>query len=116
MAVDNPNVVDGMAFDKERNALVMLLTDSFKWVGGVGEDILPEYNHLLMLQEKLNSYISFIEEKQYISNFPEAEVEMSVIEIHFMYDITENCKKFLQTVQQQISELKIKIEAYIGQN
>ena len=31
MAVDNPNIVDGMAIDKDRNALCLLLTDHLAW-------------------------------------------------------------------------------------
>ena len=49
MAIDNPNVIDGMAIDKERNALVLLLTDHLAWEG---EDALSEFDHLKLLQDK----------------------------------------------------------------
>ena len=39
---------------------------------------------------------------------------MAIIEIHFKYDITENCKKFLNTVQNQIGQYGIKIEAGVS--
>lgn len=39
---------------------------------------------------------------------------MAIIEIHFKYDITERCKHFLDTVQNQSGQYGIKIEAHIS--
>ena len=109
MAIDNPNVIDGMAIDKERNILVLLLTDHLAWEG---EEALSEYDHLNLLQDKINSYISFLESEQYKENYPAESFAMAVIEIHFKYSITENCEKFLNAVQNQIGELGIKIKVH----
>lgn len=111
MAVDNPNVVDGVAIDKDRNALCLLLTDHLAWEG---KDALDEYEHLKLLQEKLNAYISFLESGQYKESYPNEEFSMAVIEIHFQYSVTDNCEKFLNTVQNQVGQYEIKIEALIG--
>lgn len=70
MAVDNPNVVDGVAIDKDRNALCLLLTDHLAWEG---KDALDEYEHLKLLQEKLNAYISFLESGQYKESYPNSD-------------------------------------------
>lgn len=106
MAVDETNKVDGLAVDEERNALVLLLSDHLNW-----ED---EYHHLKILQDKINAYIAFVEERQFEVIYPEHDFEMAVIEVHFQYEITENCGKFLQAVQDQIGQMGIKIEALIG--
>ena len=74
MAVDNPNVVDGVAIDKDRNALCLLLTDHLAWEG---KDALDEYEHLKLLQEKLNAYISFLESGQYKESYPNEEFSRS---------------------------------------
>lgn len=110
MAIDNPNVIDGMAIDKDRNALVLLLTDHLVWEG---EDALSEFNHLNLLQDKINAYISFLESGQYKENYPAESFSMAVIEIHFKYSITDNCEKFLNAVQNQIGQSGIKIEARV---
>lgn len=112
MAIDNPNAVDGMAIDKERNALVLLLTDHLAWEG---EDAISELDHLKLLQDKINAYISFLESGQFKENYPDEEFAMAVIETHFNYAITENCKKFLNAVQDQVGQSGIKIEALIGE-
>ena len=110
MAIDNANVIDGMAVDKSKKALCLLLTDHLAWSG---DHALGEYDHLILLQEKINAYICYLETKQYEERYPEEKIETAIIEIHFASDITENCKKFLDTAQNQIRQYGIKIETYI---
>lgn len=111
MAVDNTNVIDGMAIDKERKAICLLLIDHLAWE--YDSNTLSEYDHLILLQEKINSYLSYLEAKQYEEPYPEEEIAMAVIQIHFKYHITHNCEKFLNTVQNQVGQYGIKIEAHI---
>lgn len=109
MAVDNASIIDGMALDTGSKALVLLITDHLPWQG---KDAPSEYDHLLLLQDKLNAYISYLETKQYEAQYSE-EIERAVIEVDFQYDIPENCKKFLNVVQKQVGQHGITIEAHI---
>ena len=111
MAIENANIIDGIGIDKEMNAIRLLLTDHLLWEG---EGELSEYEHLMLLQDKINAYISYLESKQYKKNYPDEEFSMAVIEIHFQHAITDNCEKFLNAVQSQLGEIGIKIEAQIG--
>lgn len=111
MAIDNVNVIDGIAIDKDNKSLYLLLTDHLAWSGN---DALSEYEHLMLLQDKINAYISYLETRQYEEQYSE-EITMAIIEIHFKYDITESCEKFLNTVQNQIGQYGIKIEVHIGE-
>ncbi|MBD5464581.1 MAG: branched-chain amino acid ABC transporter substrate-binding protein [Lachnospiraceae bacterium] len=110
MAIDDVQVIDGVGIDRERKAICLLLTDHLAWKG---DDSLNEYDHLILLQEKINAYISYLESKQYEEQYPSEVFDMAVIEIHFKYDITDNCEKFLNTVQSQVGQYGIKIEAHI---
>lgn len=111
MAVDNANVIDGMAIDKEKNAICLLLTDHLPWNG---DGSMNEHDHLVLLQDKINAYISYLETKQYETIYPETSFDMAVIEICFKYEITQNCEKFLNAVQNQIGQYGILIKAHIG--
>ena len=113
MSIDNTNVIDGMAADKESNSIRLLLTDHLPWEKESEFD-LSEYEHLMLLQNKINAYLSFWESEQYKEHYPDVEVKWVIIEIHFKYEITEDCQKFLQTVQNQLGQYGIKIEAHIG--
>lgn len=114
MAIDNTDTIDGMAYDEESQAVVLLLTDHLSWKHTKETNILKESDHLVLLQDKINAYISFLENGQYMENFSDKEIKMVVIEIHFKYDITENCEKFLNAVQEQIGQYGIMIKARVG--
>ena len=57
MSVVDSTVVDGIALTEDKNGIVLLITDHLDWS--------EEYQHLMTLQEKINTYLGFLEEKQY---------------------------------------------------
>lgn len=111
MAIDNIKIIDGMGINKEQDAIMLLLCDHLPWEGEKAPKVV---DHLLLLQKKLNMYISFLESGQYKEKYPTLEPKMAVIDIRFQYEIPESCQKFLQTVQDEVGELGIKIEVHIG--
>ena len=102
MSVVDDNTVDGIALTDDNEGIVLLLSDHLDW-----DD---EYNHLLILQEKLNAYIYFLEEKQYEEIYSNANIVYGIIDIHFLHKITKNVKKFLKSVQVQLEELGITMQ------
>ena len=74
MSVLDSGTIDGMATDENGKALILLISDHLDWKN--------EYDHLLRLQEKINSYITFCEEHQYNEFYEEDLIEYAVFEIH----------------------------------
>ncbi len=111
MAIDNIRVIDGMGMNKEQDAIMLLLCDHLPWEGETAPKIV---DHLLLLQKKINAYVAFLESGQYKEKYHDLEPKMAVIDIRFKYDIPEMCEQFLQTVQEQLGDLGIEIEAHIG--
>lgn len=109
MAIDNVNVIDGMGINEVNNSLRLLLTDHLQWEG---DNALSEKDHLLLLQKKINAYLTFLETKQYVEKYPDIKIKMAIIEIHFKYAVTDNCRKFLQTVQAEIRKYGILLEMH----
>ena len=99
--ITETNKIDGIAVDKKNNALMLLISDHLDW-----DD---EYNHLITLQGKINTYISFIETEQYKENYPDISFNYFIIEIRFMFPVTEKCMQFLNAVSEQIKPLGIAI-------
>ena len=97
MSVVESDKVDGVAVNG--NELRLLISDHL--------DFKDEYSHLNCLQDKINSYLGFIENRQYNEIYPDNEVDSVVIEIHFKYKMSDNCKKFITAVNNQLSELGI---------
>lgn len=85
----------------------MLITDHLQWT--------QEYNHLLILQEKINSYIAFCENGQYKDLYNNNDIESVVIEIHFLYESTKNVHVFLEQAPKEINGLELSIECYISE-
>ncbi len=102
MSVIDTDKLDGIALTNDYKGLVLLITDHLNWK--------DEYNHLLILQEKINNYISFYENKQYDEIYPDNDISYCIIEIHFMYDITEKTESFLQVVRNNVEEIGIEIK------
>ena len=54
-------------------------------------------------------YISpFLKQRQYEDIYKGENITYGIIEIHFLYNLTGNAEKFLQSVQNQVAELGCK--------
>ena len=105
MSVIDTNKVDAMGVSAQSGELCMLITDHLDW-----ED---EYTHLRLLQDKINAYLAYLESGQWKNRYP-GNYPNICIEINFLYDITPNCEKFLQTVQDQVGQYGVRIKAVIA--
>ena len=108
MAVTDVNVIDGIAFDDDNKTLIMEIYDHLHFEGKF------EFDHIVILQDKLNTYLWYIESKQYADIYPDKQFDNFVINIHFRYEITENCKKYINVSNQKLSVLNIKIVSYLN--
>jgi len=97
--------IDGIGKGKNNKELLFMIADHLDWSN--------EYEHLKLLQEKINSYIGYIESRQFQKIYPNETFEFYIIEVHFKYPITEKCLKFIDVVSNQLSEHDIKIVADI---
>lgn len=106
MSVLDFNKLDGIALSEDNKVLKLFLSDHLDWE--------KEYEHLIALQNKINSYIEFCEDKQYTDIYPDSQVERIVFEIHFQYNPTAKAEQFLKQVQAQLDEIGIMIESVIA--
>lgn len=106
MSVVDNNTVDGVALTDDKNGIILLITDHLDWK--------EEYKHLTILQDKINAYVSFLEERQYVEIYPRESIKYGIIEIHFLYDLSCNAEKYIHTVNNQFNELGIEIRYYIS--
>lgn len=102
MSIIETQVVDGIATTDDGKELIMLIADHLNWEN--------EMEHLLLLQDKINAYIEFWEDKQYLTIYPDKSISEAVIEIHFLHGTTKNCMSFIETVNKQLSTADISIE------
>jgi hypothetical protein len=90
MSVDNANIVDLVGVDKESAETVLTISDHLPW---------DETNeHILMLQEKINRYLAFIESGEIYEKYPDAKGRKCIISVVALYHPTETAERFLQSV------------------
>ena len=104
MSVVESEVVDGIGLS-ENETMKMLITDHLEWQ--------DEYEHLSILQEKINAYIGFCESGQYKEVYTDTEVRHVIFEIHFLFEPTQNTYNFLKQIPGRINELDLAIECHI---
>ena len=103
--VNDTNKIDLIGIDKECNHINLEILDSIDW-----DD---EEKHLLLLEQKINTYLSFIESGQIYEVKPEGKGKKIVITVIFAYELTENAIKFLFTVAHILHDAGYKFEYQI---
>lgn len=103
MAVTDQNIIDGMAFDEKNKILILEIYDHLNFEGAF------EFDHIVILQDKLNTYLWYINSKQYEEVYPNKIFQKFIINIHFKFNITENCQKYIQHSNFKLKSSNIQI-------
>jgi hypothetical protein len=88
MSIDQANIIDFAGIDRVTGEPILTIADSSDWK--------DEYRHLVLLQEKINSYLQFIESGQVQRDFPASTGRKSVIKIVARFEPTKIGFEFLE--------------------
>ena len=102
MTIEQTDVIDFVAFDKEGGDVSLVIADHLVWDENEGE-------HLLLLQDKLNAYLQFVESGQLYSEYPKLKGRNVVIELSNKYPLSEQAKSFFKLASAKVSEVGIKL-------
>jgi|HubBroStandDraft_2_1064218.scaffolds.fasta_scaffold389007_1 hypothetical protein len=80
MAVDDLGAIDIIGIDPS-GQVALTISDHHDW--------LQSSSHLLMLQEKINRYLAFVESGEILTSYPKARGRQVVIRIVFKYEPDE---------------------------
>lgn len=98
MTVEQTDVVDGIGTDEEMDRVVLVIADHLPWTSD---------DHLLLLQEKINSYLGFIENGELAKLMPDAISRFLEIRITCQYPPDEGGISFLEDVKQSLERFGI---------
>jgi hypothetical protein len=91
MSVDQISVVDVVSLN-EAGEVILTISDHLPW---------DEKNeHLLILQEKINRYLVFVESGEICAKFPESKAKKVIVSVVALYPPTEAANQFLIQVGQ----------------
>jgi hypothetical protein len=95
MAVDQPKVIDFISRNK-KDEIVLTISDHLDW-----DDTQA---HLVILQDKINSYLAFLESGEIYEKYPDAKGRRQRIEITFKYAPNQLAYSFLTKATPIIEE------------
>lgn len=91
MAIDQPKVVDIIGVENATNEVVLTISDHLDWN--------DSHEHQQMLQDKLNTYLAFIESGELYEKYPDAKGRRPRIDVVFKYKSDAGGYSFLSKVK-----------------
>lgn len=88
MSVLDADVVDIVGVDPGKGIARLIISDHLEWIDPVGE-------HLFLLQEKINSYLRFLEGGELQQNYPDSKGCRCEIEIAMKYEPSSEALRFI---------------------
>lgn len=96
MSIDQTNVIDAIGVDNQTGEVVLTIADQLEWTGSDNE-------HLLLLQEKLNTYLRFVESGEIMKVYPDAKERTVIIDVTCKHALTESARNFFTQVSPIVS-------------
>ena len=95
MSIDQIEVIDLATIDKVSGDLWLTITDHLSWDANEAE-------HLALLQNKLNTYLGFIESGELFAKIPEAKGRSIVINLVGKFPLSEQADIFVSKASDAI--------------
>jgi hypothetical protein len=89
MTVEEVKKIDFIGTDKETDNIILTISDHLQW----------DNEHIYILQEKINSYLAFIETGQIYEDYPKSKGKKIVLEIIAKYPFNDEAIEFLEKVK-----------------
>lgn len=102
MTIEQTNVVDFVAFDDAGKNVFLIVVDHLVWDENEGE-------HLLLLQDKLNTYIEFVEGGQLYTEFPKAAGREITLRVAGSYPLSKQAERFFGLAGERMREVDIQL-------
>ena len=102
MSVDQPKIIDFIGVDKGSGETILTISDHLDWTNS--------HEHQLVLQDKINSYLAFIESGEIFEGYPGAKGRPVVIKIVFKHKPDQEGRRFLDRAKEVIERAGISLQ------
>ncbi len=107
VGIANPAVIDLFAIDQKTGDVLLVMNETRAWAGG--DEQLHE------LQEKFNTYASFILDGEMMEVHPELKDRSARIELHCRHLPSDEAIALLQAIHDQLELQAIKVEVVVAE-
>jgi hypothetical protein len=101
VTIEQTDKIDFLSVENETGIVKLTISDHLDWS--------QESDHLLLLQEKINTYLRFIESGELVEVYPDAKGKNVLINIAAKYKPTEKCLEFLGKARSVIEEADLRL-------
>lgn len=98
MGIDDVGEVDVVSIENDTGRVVLSVIDSMEWTAEL------EQQHLVKLEQKLNTYLRFVEGGELSSCVPDSRGREIVIEVAFLHQPTQRALKVLASARAIVEE------------
>jgi hypothetical protein len=99
MSLDQSSTVDAIGIENDTGAVVLTIADYWDWT--------EERQHLVALQEKLNTYFEFIETRQVWDVYPAARGRQLVIDVVSRFQPPTCATEFMKKAAAVAAQLNV---------
>jgi hypothetical protein len=103
VTVDQTDKIDFYAIDKATGDLWLTISDHLHWDR-------DEANHLIILQNKLNAYLRFIESGEVFTKVPDAKDRNIVITLVGKFPLSKNANELFRKAKISIEEAGFRLQ------
>ncbi len=97
MSIADTNVVDAIGLDSQTGNVILTISDHLHWQESV-------QTHLQLLQDKLNTYLRFVESGEILESYPDAKGKPVVINIVGKYPLESAGERFLSAAKSVVAD------------
>jgi hypothetical protein len=98
--VENPTTVDLVTYDPASGEFALIMTEDREWDGSA--------DRVLQLQEKINTYLSFLLDGQMAREYPESVGKPVRIQLDCVAEPDGNAAHFIELVREKLRSERIR--------
>lgn len=102
MSIEQTDAIDYIGIDNVTGEVVLTITDQREWTKNDDE-------HFFLIQEKINTYLSFVESREILSAYPAAEKRSILIDVVCKYSLSFPALDFYKKISSIVEVAGMKI-------
>lgn len=103
MSIEQTEIIDIVTIDDESGDVWLTISDHLDWLR-------DESRHLMLLQEKVNAYLRFIESDELLQRIPESRDRKIVIDLVAMFPLSPQAEMFYKRAADAIQSAGFKLQ------
>lgn len=116
MAIDEPDVIDITAINRETGETLLVICDHLPWIIEELDPLYTESDHLYMLQNKVLLYLNCVKSGELFQKVSDAVGTTPVVLIEFLHPLNRNGQNLVNHLKQYLGGLGVELRWIPSEN